>query len=321
MKILVTGATGFAGSVVVERLLHDQRFAVVAATRSDRSNTAPGIRRVIVGNIDAETAWQPALAGVQAVVHLAARVHVMHDGAADPLTEFRRINVAGTLNLARQAAAAGVRRFLFISSIKVNGEGGPAGVRYSAEDRPTPVDAYGISKLEAENGLRELAAGKEMEIVTIRPPLMYGPNVRGNLLSLLSWVERGLPLPFANVHNRRSLLNVRNFADVAVRCIDHPAAAGETFLVSDGEDVSTGELIKHLAGAIGRKPRLFPVPLSLSRAMLKVVGRDDLYQRLFGSLQINTDSARRLLGWTPPMTVAEAMEEMGRWYLEFKASR
>jgi len=244
----------------------------------------------------------------------------MRDSAADPLAEFRRVNVAGTLNLARQATAAGVRRFVFISSIKVNG-GSTSLKSYTPDDVPDPVDLYGISKLEAELRLHEIAADTGMEVVIIRPPLVYGPHVKGNFLRRLRWVERGIPMPFANVDNRRSLVNVRNLVDLIVRCVEHPAAAGETFLVSDGADLSTRDLVTHMAAAIGRKPRLFPVPLSLTHSMLKVTGREDLWQRLFGSLQVSCDKARQLLGWDPPVDVLDGLEEVGCWYVENKNRR
>lgn len=321
MKLLVTGASGFVGSALLFRLSRDGEHQVRAAVRREVGNIPEGVTPVQVGELYSEIGWRSPVSGVDGVVHLAARVHVMRDSAADPLAEFRRVNVAGTLNLARQAAAAGVRRFVFISSIKVNGEGTSLGKSYAADDVPGPVDPYGISKLEAELGLREVAADTGMEVVIIRPPLVYGPQVKGNFLRLLQCVERGIPLPFVNVDNRRSLVNVRNLVDLIVRCIEHPVAAGETFLVSDGEDVSTGDLVRHVAAAMGRKPRLFPVPLSLTRSMLKVMGREDLWQRLFGSLQVSCDKARDLLGWRPPVSVAEGLEEIGRWYLESRNSR
>lgn len=321
MRILVTGATGFVGAALIDRLIQAGRFAIVAAVRADSKALPLGVKCVAVGDLSATTDWQPALIGVDAVVHLAARAHVMRDVAPDPLAEFRRTNVDSTLNLARHVVTAQVRRFIFISSIKVNGEETPLGRPYTADDVPVPIDPYGISKLEAEQGLRQVGVSTGIEVVIVRPPLVYGPNVKGNLLRLLSWIERGVPLPFANVDNRRSILNVRNLADFIVRCIEHPAAAGETFLVSDGEDLSTRDLIRHLAVGMSKKPRLFSMPLTLSRCVLKPIGRDDIWRRLFGSLQLSCHKARVLLDWSAPVATGEGLEEVGSWYKKSKNSR
>lgn len=316
MRVLVTGPTGFVGGALLQGLTAAGGFDVRAAVRRTSGFLPGSVRRIAVGEVAADTVWEPALTGADVVVHLAARVHVMHERAADPLAEFRGVNVAGTLNLARQAAAAGLRRFIFVSSIKVNGEGTARDKPFGAEDKPAPIDAYGISKYEAELGLRAIAAATGIEVVVIRPPLLYGPNVKGNFLRLLHWIHRGVPLPFANADNRRSLLNVENLVDFVVRCIEHPAVAGETLLVSDDEDFSTGDLVRHLAAGMGRKPRLFPLPLSLNHAVFKVMGRNDLWQRTFGSLQINSDKAKNVLGWRPPVGAVEGLEGVGRWYVE-----
>lgn len=320
MQVLVTGATGFVGAALIDRLRGSGYFQIRAALRRNGNPMAPGVETVCVGDIGADTLWGPVLTDVHTVVHLAARVHVMTADASDPLAEFRRTNVAGTLNLARQAAAGGVRRFIFLSSIKVNGESTPPGRRFTAADVPAPVDPYGISKLEAEVGLRRLA-GTKMEIVIIRPPLVYGPHVKGNFLRLLSWIERGMPLPFANVDNRRSLVSVHNLAALIEQCITHPAAGGQTFLISDGADISTGDLVRRLAVVMGKRPRLFPVPLSLTRSALRRFGKEDLCQRVFGSLQVNGQTTNDFLGWTPPVTMAAGLEEVGRWYLRTKEVR
>lgn len=321
MNILVTGANGFIGSALVSRLIEDPRYRVRAAVRRTGIHVPRCASLFLTGDLAADTDWRAAVTGVDVLVHAAARVHVMQDKATDPLAEYRRTNVDGTLNLATQAAIAGVRRFIFISSIKVNGEGKPGGGRYSWSDPPAPLDPYGVSKLEAENGLRELAGRMGMEVFVVRPALVYGPQVKGNFLRLLAAVARGIPLPFANTDNRRSLLNLTNLVDFVVRCIEHPTEIREPLLISDGEDVSTGELVRRLATAMNRKPRLFPVPQKPSRWMLRAVGRDEVWGRLFGSLRIDCGPAQVRLGWTPPTSVAAGLAEVGQWYTRSKGLR
>ncbi|AOF87746.1 3-beta hydroxysteroid dehydrogenase/isomerase family protein [Hydrogenophaga sp. RAC07] len=242
------------------------------------------------------------------VLHLAARVHVMDDPSADPLTAFRQTNTAGTLHLARQAAAVGVRRFVFVSSIKVNGECTAAGQPFTATDAPAPQDPYGISKMEAEQGLRQIAAETGMEVVIIRPPLVYGPGVKANFASLMRAVQRGIPLPLASVtHNRRSFVALDNLVDVLITCVDHPAAANQTFLVSDGEDLSTTDLLRRLGHAMNKPARLFPVPPSLLQFGANLLGKGDMAQRLLGNLQVDIDHTRNTLNWTPPLSVDEGL--------------
>lgn len=302
MKVLVTGANGFVGQALCARLDQAGHQAV------------PGVRRArgmsgeqVVGGIDGTTRWADALEGCQAVVHLAARVHVMRDTATDPLDEFRRTNVDGTLNLARQAAAAGVRRFVFISSVKVHGESTLPGHPFSESDAPAPQDAYGQSKLEAEQGMLTMAQATGMELVIIRPPLVHGPGVRANFQSLMRAVAMGLPLPLAAVDNRRSLVALDNLVDFIVTCIDHPAAANQAFLVSDGEDLSTPELIRQLARAMGRSPRLFALPMGVLRAVAALTGRQSALERVCGNLQVDISKARTILAWSPPQSVREGL--------------
>ncbi len=249
MKALVTGATGFVGMALCDRLAASG-YGVVPAVRS--KSGLPN--EVVVGNLDASTDWLPALIGCDAVVHLAARVHVMGDTAQNPLALYLATNTEATLNLARQAAEAGVKRFVFISTIKVNGEGCDA--PYRETDVPAPEDAYAISKWEAEQGLQRIAADTGLEVVTLRPPLVYGPGVKANFLRLLRTVERGWPLPLGAIRNLRSLLYLGNFVDAIRVCAEHPAAAGQTFLLDDGEPVSTPELVRAVAHAMGRPARL-----------------------------------------------------------------
>ncbi|HAL39233.1 MAG TPA: NAD-dependent dehydratase [Polaromonas sp.] len=306
--ILVTGATGFVGEAVVQRLLaEDQSRRVVVAVRRDGQQWPARALPRVTGDLEPSTDWSVALGGVSAVVHCAARVHVMADTAADPLDEFRRVNVQGTLNLARQAAAAGVRRFVFVSSIKVNGEATQPGSPFTADDAPAPLDAYGVSKMEAEQGLREIALQTGMEVVIIRPPLVYGPGVKANFSAMMRWLKRGVPLPLGAIHNQRSLVALDNLVDLIVTCLTHPAAANQTFLVSDGEDVSTTELLRRMGRAMGRPARLIPVPASWLKLAAAMVGKRDVAQRLCGSLQVDIEKTRRLLGWTPPISMDEGL--------------
>lgn len=254
-----------------------------------------------------ETNWSPALHGVDVVVHAAARVHVMQDMAIDPLAEFRRINVAGTLNLARQANATGVRRFIFISSVKVNGEATDTEGFYFADDVPAPLDAYGISKMEAEQGLRRISEETGMEIVIIRPPLVYGPGVKANFLTMMQWLWRRVPLPLGAIHNKRSLVALDNLADLIVTCVDHPAAKNQTFLVSDGEDLSTTQLLRRMAEALHKPARLISVPVPLLQLGATLIGKPEVARRLCGSLRVDIAKTRQLLRWSPPVSMAEGL--------------
>lgn len=242
------------------------------------------------------------------MMHLAARVHVMAERAGNPLVEFRRVNVDGTLNLGRQAAAAGVRRFIFVSSVKVNGEGTSANRPFTNADAPAPQDPYGISKMEAEQGLRDIAAQTGMEVVIVRPPLVYGPGVKANFAAMMRAVQRGLPLPLASVtHNRRSFVALDNLVDLLITCIDHPAAANQTFLVSDGEDLSTADLLRRLGQAMNKPARLFPVPPSMLQLGANMLGKGDVAQRLLSNLQVDISHTRNTLNWTPPISVDEGL--------------
>jgi UDP-glucose 4-epimerase len=241
----------------------------------------------------------------------------MNDTESDPLAAFRRVNVDGTLALARQAIAAGVKRFVFISSIKVNGEGTPPGRPYSANDTPQPQDPYGTSKLEAETALQALARDTGLEVVIVRPVLVYGPGVKANFLNMMRWLDRGIPLPFGAIDNRRSLVAVENLVDLVVTCIGHEAAANQVFLVSDGEDLSTTGLLRRMGQALGRPARLLPVPAGLLSAGAKALGKGSLSQRLCGSLQVDISKTRDLLGWRPPIDVDTALRAAARHYQEY----
>ncbi len=272
-----------------------------------------GVETVVVGDLADAPDLREALAGVAAVIHLAGRAHVMRETAADVDGAFRRANVEATHQLAAQAAAAGVRRFVFLSSVKVNGE--RTGDRpFTEADAPAPEDAYGRSKQAAEQALHGIAAATGLEVAIIRPPLVYGPGVKANFLRLLRLVERGMPLPLASVRNRRSLVGVSNLCDLIVRCLAHPAAAGETFLVSDQQDLSTPELIRAIAAAMGRPARLVPFPVAALRLAGRLAGQGDAVERLVGSLQVDSTKATRLLGWTPPVFIEEGLRRTAAWY-------
>ena len=311
MKVLITGASGFVGSAAL-RHLQAQGFDVRPMFRSIASAQAAGWNRpentAIVPSLSAKSDWSAALAGVHVVVHCAARAHVMRDEAVDPLTEYRRVNVDGTLRLAQQAAAAGARRFVFVSSIKVNGEATFLDRPFKADDQPSPKDAYGISKAEAEAGLRSIAAQTGMELIIIRPPLVYGQGVKGNFASMLRWVAQGWPLPLAGAtQNRRSLVALDNLVDLIATCVQHPRAAGQVFLVSDGEDVSIAELLRRIAQAQGKRARLLWIPVGFIKWAARLLGKDAVVQRLVGSLQVDIAKNRTLLGWQPPLNLDEGL--------------
>lgn len=310
--MLVTGANGFVGQALCAGAIRCG-LHVRGAVRSTCELPA-GAEPVMVGAISGETDWTDALRGVDIITHLAARVHVMKDTTADPLAEFLKINLHGTVNLARQAAHAGVRRFVYVSSIKVNGEETHGGHKFSVSDIPAPQDSYGASKWEAEIGLHKVAQETGMEVVIVRPPLVYGPGVKGNFAQMLGVVAKRFPLPFASVHNLRSLICVENLVDALIACATHPAAAGQTYLVCDGEDVSTPDLLRQLAAAMGVPSRLFPYPPSLLRLVGKLTGKSQQLERLLGSLQIDGDKIRRDLNWAPPYSLRQGLQVTAEWY-------
>ncbi|MDQ8757218.1 SDR family oxidoreductase [Sphingosinicella sp. LHD-64] len=303
MKIGVVGASGFVGRAVCERLAAESR-SVVPIVRS-----AAGLfNERVSGDIHGATNWTGLLDGIDVLVHAAARVHVMRERPDHALEAFRTINCDGTVNLARRAAEQGVRRFVFISTIKVNGEATSPGRPFQADDPPQPIAPYAVSKFEAECALRDVAAASLMEVVTIRPPLVYGRAARGNFQSMVRWVRRGVPLPLGRIdNNARSMVSIDNLVDLIITCIDHPKAAGETFLVSDGEDVSTASLLRRLGRVTGKAPRLLPVPGILLRAAAGLIGRSVEADRLLGNLQIDIEKTRTRLGWQPPVSLDEGL--------------
>jgi nucleoside-diphosphate-sugar epimerase len=279
---------------------------VTAAIRPPRRTLSAEVPLVSIAGLEADTDWTPALSRVHTVVHLAAQVPMVPE-PVDALRHYRRTNVAGTINLARQAADRGIRRFIFVSSIKVNGETSAADRPFTAELEPAPEDHYGVAKLEAENGLREVAQRGGMQWVVVRPPLVYGPGVKGNFHAMMRWVYSGVPLPLGAIHNRRSLIALDNLVDVLVSCIDHPAAANQTFLASDSEDLSTTELLRRVARALGRSPRLLPVPRRVLMLGAQLLGKQALSRRLCESLYMDSSKTRTLLGWSPRLSVDEGL--------------
>lgn len=311
MTILVTGANGFIGSSLV-RVLAQQKLPLRACVRNQDTTRQQDPLQCSVGDIGPNTDWSMALDGVTSVIHTAARQHVMRDTQQNVLDLFRQVNVLGSVNLARQAAAAGVRRFVFVSSIKVNGESTETGRAFLADDVPAPEDPYGVTKLETEKALLALAAETGLEVVIVRPPLVYGPKVKGNFASLMRAVKKGIPLPFGAIDsNRRSMVSVDNLVSLLITCLTHPKAKNEVFLVCDGEDLSTAELLRRLGVALGKSARLLPVPAVLLRLGATALGRHDLARRLFGNLQVDDRKTRSLLNWMPVQSVSVGLKAAG----------
>ncbi len=313
--IAITGASGFVGAALLDSLLGTGRQRIIALTRYRFKVDRAAVEHVpydLLAPVDLES----SLRDVDCLVHLAARVHVMNESSANPLDTFLLSNLTATVNLAKQAASAGVRRFVFISSIKVNGESTVIGAPFMADELPKPEDPYGISKHEAEQALQTLAAETGMEVVIIRPVLVYGPGVKANFHNMMSWLAKGMPLPFGAIHNQRSLVALDNLLDLIVTCIDHPAAANQTFLVSDDEDISTSQLLRRMAQALGKPARLLPLPAWMLTTAAALLGKRSVAQRLCGSLQVDISKTKSLLGWTPPVSVNNALEKTAKYFLE-----
>ena len=312
-RVLVTGASGFVGRVLIQTLL-DNDYNVIAAVRSETVTYPDEVELLRYSDIS-DNDWGVKLSSVDIIIHAAARVHVMDEYSTDPLTAFREVNVTGTLNLAKQAALSDVKRFIFISSVKVNGEMTLKGKPFEPTDDFIPSDPYGLSKYEAEQGLLKLAKQTEMEVVIIRPPLVYGLGVKANFAAMINLIKKGLPMPFGAINNQRSLVSLDNLVNFIIHCIDHPKAANEIFLISDGEDVSTTELIKKVAKAFDKKALLLHIPVSWMTFVAKLVGKTDVTERLFGSLQVDSSKARDLLGWKPVVTMDEQLKKIAENYL------
>ena len=306
-KVLITGANGFVGSALCMKAV-ELGFDVRGATRMV-CDLPICVENIVVGDINADTEWHSALLNCDVVIHLAARVHVMSETADDSLSEFRLVNTTGTERLARCAANSGVKRFVYVSSIKVNGEETSLDLAFCEQDQPNPQEAYGISKWEAEQALHRVETETGMEVVIVRPPLVYGPGVKGNFATMLRVVNKGFPLPLACIKNKRELIYIGNLIDALITCATHTAAAGNTYLVGDGESVSTPDLLKGLAKAIGVSSRVFAWPIGLLRLMGYVLGKADQVNRLVGSLQVDSSKIRRELNWAPPYTFQEGLNK------------
>lgn len=306
--VLISGANGFIGRAACAEFQR-QGFRVRGGVRSTQSSQQiAAVNYIVMGSLSAQTNWSDAMVGVDCVLHLAGRVHVMNEQSNESLEKFRQVNVEATGSLARQAAAAGVRRFIFISSVKVNGESTELGQPFTANDIPAPKDPYGISKHEAENLLHQISTETGMEVVIIRPPLVYGASVKANFKIMMRWLCAGVPLPLAAAkNNRRSMVALDNLVDLIVKCAHHPAAANQTFLVADGEDLSTADLLTRMSTALGRSVRLFYVPRYLLKLLFVASNKKGLYQRLCNSLQLDISKTQHLLGWTPPISVDEGL--------------
>ncbi|MDG1687452.1 MAG: SDR family oxidoreductase [Gammaproteobacteria bacterium] len=315
--ILVTGATGFVGQNLVGSLLMKNKpVRACVRSRYNKYIESPLLELFIVKDLEQIASWEKSLQDIEVVIHTAARVHIMEDKEANPLAEFRKVNTEGTLNLARQAAEHGIRRFIFISSIKVNGEMTTIGEPFKPTDNTIPTDPYGLSKYEAEQGLLSIADETGMEVVIIRPPLIYGPGVKANFASMMKWVSKGIPSPLGAIENQRSLIALENLTDFIIHSIDHPKAANEVFLISDDEDVSTTELLRKVAKAFGKQTTLLPIPVNLMTFFARLFGKKTIADRLFSSLQIDSSKVRDLLDWKPVITMDEQLRKTAEAYIK-----
>jgi nucleoside-diphosphate-sugar epimerase len=315
-KILITGATGFVGRAIFENLKSKKKYLIHLTARTNQEKLFEGVKTFNIGEIDSNTNWMDALVKVDCIIHCAAKAHMTEKKQTDSLNAYRRINVDGTRNLAKQAVAIGIKRFIFLSSIKVNGEGTIASKSFKYNDISQPEDAYGISKWEAEQALLEISKQTGLEVVIIRPPLVYGEGVKGNFLRLLDLVYKQIPLPFVKINNLRSFIALDSLVDLIICCIDHPKAGGKTFLVSDGEDLSTPDLIMKLSKFMDKSPRLFQFPQLIIQLIGRLVGKSSEVKRLFGSLRIDNSYTREILGWSPALSLDEGLRKTVRWYLQ-----
>ncbi len=311
-RVLVTGANGFIGKTLCRELRDSGYWVREAIRKSDDAHSDV----IAVGDIGRDTDWSGALERIQVVIHLAARAHILDNKTADPLAAFRAVNVEGTKQLAQQAAQSGIQRFIFVSSIGVLGSSTQVGEPFTTHSVPAPRSHYAIAKWEAEQALQQVRSETGFEIVIVRPPLVHGAGAPGNMRRLLKWVYRGVPLPLASTGNRRSLIGVDNLADFLIHCVVSPAAANQTFIVSDEQDLSTTELIRLLANAMNRPARLFPAPEAPIRLLAQIIGKENIVDQLWGSLVIDSSKAYKDLKWSPPFTAAEGIEKMAQAYLE-----
>ncbi|MDP3846181.1 MAG: SDR family oxidoreductase [Pseudomonas sp.] len=319
MRLLLTGSSGFIGQALRQSLGVNVNYNLRCAYRFRSGNDVFPLHGVAVGDIDEFTDWSALLADVEVVLHTAAIAHIQGAVTKQLQSDFDAVNTQATLALARQSAAAGVKRFIFLSTVKVLGEN-TSNSAFTADSKPVPIDAYACSKWRAEQGLRALVAETSMEIVIIRPVLVYGPGVKANFRSMMSWLSKGVPLPLGAIGNKRSLVALDNLVDLIVTCIDHPAAANQTFLVSDGEDLSTSELLEKMAMALGKTSRLLPVPSWMLEGGARLLGKQALAQRVCGSLQVDISKTRELLNWSPPVSVDQALRKTAEYFLQQRRS-
>lgn len=316
-RVLITGATGFVGSVLMAELKKCSNVNVISAVR--KLNTSIDDDAIVVGDINGSTDYSAVINRVDVVIHCAARVHIMKDESTEPLVEYRKVNLEGTLNLAKQAIRAGVKRFVFISSIKVNGERSSIGKPFKHGDICNPLDDYGVSKSEAELQLIELSNATGLEVVIIRPTLVYGPGVKANFASLMNLASKGIPLPFGCItQNKRSLVSITNLVDLIITCIDHPKAANQVFLVSDDHDVSTSEMVREMARALDKPTWQLPIPVWCYKLAGKLLNKSNVVDRLTGSLQVDISHAKDTLGWKPPQTLQEGFKQTAQAFLQAK---
>lgn len=314
-RLLISGATGFLGNSLGQALASSNCYSLKAQVRNGNAPLSWANEIVEQKDLLNIEPHSTLFENIDVVIHCAARVHMMNDTSSNPLDSFRKVNVEGSLNLAKLAAESGVRRFIFISSIKVNGENTENGRAYKPDDTPAPQDPYGVSKMEAEAGLKRIAEESGMELVIIRPVLVYGPGVKANFLNMMRWLHKGIPLPLGSIKNKRSLVSLANLIDLIKSCIDHPAAANETFIAADGEDLSTTDLMKRMGDALGSRSLLLPVPQRLLIACATILGKKSIAQRLCGSLQVDISKAQTILGWQPPLSVDDGLKLVANSYL------
>ena len=316
-KVLITGGTGFVGSVLIAELKRKSNIKFFSAVRE--INTSIDDVTIVVGNIDGFTDYSAVIKDIDVVIHCAARAHIMNDESTEPLAEYRKVNVEGTLNLAKQAIKAGVKRFVFVSSIKVNGEHSPLGKPFRSSDIPNPLDCYGVSKSEAEKQLIELSDATGLEVVIIRPTLVYGPGVKANFASLMNLASKGIPLPFGCItKNKRSLVSVTNLVDLIITCIDHPKATNQVFLASDDHDISTSEMVREMLIALDKPSWQLPVPIWCYKLMGKLFNKSDVVERLTNSLQVDISHTKDTLGWKPPQSLQEGFKQTAQAFLQVK---
>ncbi|MGI2104668.1 NAD-dependent epimerase/dehydratase family protein [Shewanella frigidimarina] len=316
INILITGATGFVGKHLIERIKKNTQFNLTVVTRRDIF--IDNVNCKTISNICSSTDWDGVIDNIDVIVHTAARVHVMNDTSSNPLHEFREVNTRGTLKLAKDAALKGVKRFVFISSIKVGGESSQLGNPLTEDSNYIPSDPYGLSKYEAEQQLLELAKHSEMEVVIIRPTLIYGPDVKANFETMMNWVSKPIPLPFGAINNKRSLVSIDNLISLIEVCLTHPKAKGEIFYVNDGNDISTSDLLRKLYKSFSNGAPLIPMPMSLINLLFKLIGKSDYSARLLGSLQVDISKAKTLLNWTPPYSVDDSIDKTVKHFIQTK---